>query len=275
MRKTHLLFTFAFAFLITGAALAQEDRVASLPLCCAPIPAGTVDWWTFDEPSGPSSADFAGAVNNAGTDTGPVAHVAGMVGRARQYNGTNTYTTVADQLEVNFDSDCGPGTIDFWIRTDDTGTVNVLDKRQSTGTNFLRGYSVYLWQGKLGFQMATGPGNFSCNSGGSACLNATATSLPAVNDNKWHFVAISFSRCNSAAATFYVDGQTQAFTPRNGILTNTAPLLIGRQAPSMGGAFFRGAIDELEIAKSVVPAAALNAIRLAGPNGKCRRYAQP
>jgi hypothetical protein len=236
-----------------------------------------VDWWTFDEPSG-SYGDIAGSVNNVGAVNGPVARIAGEVGRAAQFNGTNTWVQVANDNEVNFLGNCAndaaeAGTIDFWINTGaNQGTVTILDKRE-TAPNFLRGYSIYMWKGHIGFQMATGPGNSSCNSSGSACSNITslAPNVPIVADGKWHFVAITFTRCKGAAGMFYVDGQTEAFAPKVGDWTNKSDLYIGRRVPPMGPDFLRGALDELEYWKRALPKQELDAIWQAGPAGKCRR----
>lgn len=272
-RRHSLLFLIVIA-LFAPMAVAQVPAAPPPPpdgpgrLCCAPVPAGLADWWLFDEPSGPTSADIAGSVNNVGTDQGSVTRIAGVVGRAASFN--NASIDVADQAEVNFLGDCEPGTIDFWIRTTaNGGTVPVLDKRQSS-SNFLRGYSVYLWNGQIGFQMANGPGNSSCGSTGSACDNFTSPFK--VADGKWHFVAIAFTRCGTPAGTFFVDGNPpSSFTPRTGPLVNTAPLQIGRRAASMGGGFFPGALDELEIFKRALTVAELNNIYRAGPAGKCRQ----
>lgn len=246
------------------------------PPCWPPIPSGLVDWWTFDEPSGPTSSDFGGLVNNIGNDHGTVPRVAGEVGRAVSFNGGSNWIEVANGNEVNFLGDCAndgaeAATIDFWIRTTQaSGVVTILDKRDSTGSNFLRGYSVYLWNGHLGFHMATGPGNSICNTPGSACSNSTATTLPSVANGQWHFVAIAFSRCRGAAGMFFVDGATAPFTPRVGNIVSTSNLFIGRLVPAMGKGFFIGAIDELEFFKAVLTPADLNGIYNKKSAGKCR-----
>ena len=184
---------------------------------------------------------------------------------------------VANDNEVNFLGACESnsaenGTIDFWINTGaNQGTVTVLDKRE-TAPNFLRGYAVYLWNGHIGFQMATGAGNSSCNSSGSACSNMTSTTLPIVADGKWHFVAITFTRCRGHLAMFYVDGPNRDFVPRIGDLTNKSDLYIGARVPAMGPSFFRGALDELEFFKRFSTKPELDAIWQAGPAGKCRRF---
>jgi hypothetical protein len=247
------------------------------PCCWPPIPPALADWWTFDEPAGTTSSDFGGSVNNFGTDHGTIPRVTGEVGRAASFNGA-TWIEVANHNEVNFLGDCvldaaQPLAIDLWIRTkQNSGVVTILDKRDRNGNNYLRGYSLYLWNGHLGFQMAMGSGNFSCGSSGSSCANFNATTLPSVADGNWHFVAVTLSRCRGASGLLYVDGATQAFQPRVGSIVSTSNLLIGRLAPSMGTSFFKGEVDELEYFKSLLTKSDFDSIFNKKCAGKCRMY---
>ena len=255
------------------AAVAAFGQPAPPSSCCAPIPPNLSAWWTFDEPSGPTAADFGGSVNNFGTDNGAVGHGPGFVGRAVSFSGTNTWISVPNQAEVNFAGNCASGTIDFWIRTGQTNTVAVIDKRQKlTSAPTFLGYEVYLYQGKIGFQMAVGPGSFPCGGTGATCTNFTSPYT--VANGQWHFVAITFQRCPSPVGFFYVDGNPPApFTPRLGDLNNTQALQIGREVPgNFSNTYFRGSLDELEIFQGALTAAQVNAIRTAGERGKCRRY---
>ena len=248
------------------------------PDCWPPAPAGLAAWWTFDEPAGTTSADFGGAVNNIGADHGTIPRIIGEVGRAVSFDGTAKWIEVADDAEVNFTGDCAAdagesGTIDFWVRTTrNVGVATILDKRDTSGGNFIRGYSVYLWNGHLGFQIATGPGNLLCNSPGSACTNSIAVPLPSVADGQWHFVAISLARCKIATGLFYVDGQTMPFPLRTGDMTSTSNLVIGRLSPSLGTGFFAGEVDELDYFKTALTAVDLDAIKGTKTAGKCRYY---
>jgi hypothetical protein len=256
-----------FSVLLAIRAQAQPGKPS---FCCAEIPANQSAWWTFDEPARNTSADFGGVVNNVGTDVGPVQRVPGKVGRATRYNGISTWVSVPDQTEIDFPGLCDSGTIEFYVRTtQNSGTVNILDKRDRSVNN-LRGYSVYMSNGRLGFQMATGPGNVACNTPGSACSNFTSPFQ--IANGQWHLVAVTFTRCNTPSGTFYVDGQTLPFTPRIGPLNSVSPLLIGRQATALGSAYFRGDVDELEIFKRAVTRPELEQIREARGYGKCRIY---
>lgn len=240
--------------------------------CVAP-PAGMTAWWPLDETSGTTAQDIVGVPNN-GTHSGGVTRDTHVAGTAC-YNGTNAFTTVPNHMEIDFQGDCSNDaaeafTIDFWIRTTaSSGVVTILDKR-SAATNFLQGWSVYLYNGRVGFQMATGTGNQICGSAGSACTNFTSSFN--VADGQWHFVAISASRCRGAAGTFYVDGATSSFHPRVGGIFSQSDLYFARRAPSLNADnYFPGCLDEVEIFKTIVPQSDLDAIYHAGREGKCKK----
>jgi Concanavalin A-like lectin/glucanases superfamily len=244
--------------------------------CTAP-PSNMTAWWPFDSGSSATAHDIA-MFDNAGTASGGVMQDAnGKVAGAACFDGSTSEIVVPSHPEVDFADDCSLDfaeafTIDFWIRTGASGGVHtVLDKRVSSA-NFLRGWSVYTYNGRPGFQMATGGGNSACGSAGSACENYTATASPSIADGNWHFVAIVVQpRCRGAAGFIYVDGAVVLnFHPRVGSISNNAPLHVGRREPSLGGEYFRGCLDELEIFERGLSVGELNAIYGAGANGKCK-----
>src|SRR5205085_348919 len=99
MKNPIRLFPAVLSLFLPLALFAQtEERRVALPqpkLCCAQPGPNMADWWTFDEPGG-SYGDIAGLVNNVGAVNGPVARISGEVGRAAQFNGTNTWVQVAN-----------------------------------------------------------------------------------------------------------------------------------------------------------------------------------
>jgi Concanavalin A-like lectin/glucanases superfamily len=273
--KLQLLLTLGvvtFASVIAGMAQGPPPPPGA-PCCWPPISAAKklVNVWHFGEPAGTTSADFAGSVNNIGVDHGAIPRAGGVLSRSLQLQGAQ-WMQVANNNEVNFLGTCSSnnaesGTIAFWISTTSgAGVKTIIEKRETTSSNFLRGYSIFLWNGRLGFQMATGTGNQLCNTAGSACSNFIATSLPSIADGNWHFVAISFSRCNSPTALFYVDGAIAPFTPRVGDLSNSSDLLVGRLAPALGTSYFTGQLDELMYFKFAYSKADLDVLR----NDKCQ-----
>ena len=260
---------------ISFIAVALFVSCSSTKLNCVTPPSNMSAWWTFDANSNATSQDIAGSVNNTGAAAGGVAQSPGYVAGAACFDGSSGEIVVQNQAEVDFAGDCvldtaDPFTIDFWIKTDlKSGTYAVLDKRVYNAlTGDVLGWSVYISNGHPGFQMAGGGG------GSLSYSNFTATPSINIADGQWHFVAVEVqARCRPALAFIYVDGAVvYNFTPRVGSILSTAPLHIGRREPSLGGEYFKGGLDALEIFNQrALAVSELNAIYNAGPNGKCKK----
>jgi hypothetical protein len=275
--------TFTFTATVTGAAGSNIQNCATVTnqndintqnnqSCvtlqvtgCVTPPANMTAWWPFDEPSGTTANDLAGVPNNGTLVNGPT-HIAGMVGGALRFDGVNDHVTVADHAELNFGT--GDLSIDAWIRT--TGTTDILpivDKRATVG-NLPRGYTLFLFNGRLAFQLADAVGTGFTN----------YISNASVNDGNWHHVAVTVQRTGgSPSLILYVDGMPApggTFTnPRTGNLTNTAQLWIGRRIPVPGAQaarYFIGDIDEVELFNRALSQQEIQAIFQAGSAGKCK-----
>lgn len=257
------------------------SRVASCDIgavefrTCDVHPGGLVGWWRLGETVGNTAHDSAGFPNHGVWVNGPTPSP-GMVNGALQFNGINQLVRVSNQPEIDFQGDCSNDvaeafTIDAWVKTCATGLQVILDKRQFA-SNFIKGYSLYINNGRLGFQMALGSGNANCGSSGSACRNYLApTSSPNLSDNRWHFVAITVSRCRGAQGKMYVDGNlVYTFTPLVGGVFNNADLLIGGgYVNATQTKSFHGYLDEVELYKSILTASEIHALYDAGWAGKC------
>lgn len=243
---------------------------------CTPAPAGLVDWWTFDEKAaGNMAGDIAQYANQVTLSNGPTPGT-GKVAGDLCFDGQNDFGSVADHPEINFSGDCRNDaaeafTIDTWVKTTGAGLEVILDKREKQGVNFLRGYSLFIQNGRLGFQMATGPGVFVCNLPNAACSNDLSPASVHLNDGQWHFIAVTISRCRGAVGRMYVDGNlVLTFTPKIGDISNRVPLLIGRSYPIPVDNYFKGCLDELEFFKTVLSKTELDSVYHAGAAGKCK-----
>jgi CSLREA domain-containing protein len=248
---------------------------------CIPPPADLVDWWTFDEISGPAAYDIAGVGLNHGLYlNGVTSTPQGMVARAHCFNGVNQRMTVQDHAELDFAGDCAQGpadpfTIDAWMKTAASGRRPIIDKRESAA-NFLRGYELFIENGQLGFEMANGPGNSLCGTVGSACTDYLAPPVGSggvdLADNRWHHVAVVVSRCPTALGELYIDGTVaQTFMPMTGDLANAAGVLIADAYPvNVTNPPFHGCLDEIEIFKRALGATEIQALYQAGWTGKCK-----
>jgi hypothetical protein len=157
--------------------------------------------------------------------------------------------------------------------TDASGVRVIVEKRTFNSPNHYKGYSFYLYNRYLGFQLAddgTAPGY----------ANYGASALVVPEDGQWHFVAVSIARTNTFAVQFTLDNQnvvTVNGPVRNGSLANASPLQIGMGTINNGSDAFTGSIDEVEFFSRAVtttsgsPASEWQSIFTAKCYGKCKQ----
>jgi hypothetical protein len=220
-------------------------------------------WWPLDETSGSIANELVFGAT-AFEIAGP-AHVPGKVAGGLNFNGQNQWAAVvppANSPQLG----TGDFTIDTWISipvASLVGTQVFLD-----GRNFApRGYSMFLFNGRLGLQMADQlppPGGWT---------NYIAPSQGGLANPGWHFVAATVKRA-TGGGTLWVDGVPMlTFNPRLGNLSNNAPLWIGRHHPNAvanSTSYFRGSLDEIEFFRRSLTATEVLSIYNAGSRGKCK-----
>jgi hypothetical protein len=245
------------------------------PPCVQP-PSGMVAWWPLDETSGTTAADIAGFPNNGTHVNGPTP-VSGKVAGALRFDGVNDHVRVPDHAELNVGT--GNFTLDAWVRTGSSDLIVLVDKRSGPTP---QGYSLFLFNGRLGFQMANGVGSSGCAptpKPGHACVNYVAPpTSPNVADGQWHHVAAVVDRANATSGVrLYVDGvQVFAGSPLTGNLDNTSDLYLGMRTPAQnGGGFLPGDLDEVELIKRALTQQEIQAIFNAGSAGKCKCVQPP
>ena len=139
-----------------------------------------------------------------------------------------------------------------------------------------KGYSFFLGNGTLGFQLGIGVGSPICSTAPSAsCTNWGSGAF--VANGQWRHIAVTVDRSSTTGGRFYVDGvHVATFNPtiRPGSLTNTAPLRMASRSSSVTG-LMRGALDEVELFPRVLTPAEVRSIYLAGSSGKCKATPTP
>ena len=144
------------------------------------------------------------------------------------------------------------------------GVKRLVDKT-IVGTT-VQGYSLFLRDGFLGFQLANGLGSG---------IDYISTALTAfVADGAWHHIAVTVDRMNEnlTGGKFYVDGnEVDQFDPTNqaGSLANASPLRLAVRSSSLTE-YYRGALDEVELFHRVLTPAEIQGIFRAGSSGKCK-----
>lgn len=239
------------------------------PTPCLPAPWGLSAWWPLDETSGNQSADVAG--HHDGTQVDGPAPVTGMVAGALSFDGVDDHVEVPDP-PYGLDVGTGDFSIDFWIKTtENAGVATVIDKREDPASAL--GYSVFLFNGNVGLQLADGNGASNCSSNptGSACTNYVSSAFVATG--QWELVAITVDRDDPNGLLFYLNGQPVGTannpTIRPGSLDNAAPLLIAGHSFNGGGSF-AGELDEIEIFLRELEDVEVEALFDAGVAGKCK-----
>jgi len=222
---------------------------------CLPPPWAMVAWYPLDENSVAAKAEDI-VWDRDGVFSGTTS-VSGMVSAARRFNGSSDFIRVPSAVQHNFG--VGDFSIDLWVRsTASTGLQVMLDRRDTTGGS--RGFSLFLGNGTLGFQLGDGFG---------------FTNYPRAGffaDGLWHHVAVTVDRDQPNGLVMYVDGVgvPKDPTPHAQSISSAADLYIGSRAPSFGQIFFAGDLDEIELFNRALTPAEVQALYSAGKQGKCK-----
>ena len=228
---------------------------------CTPPPSGMTGWWDGDGTPNDLTTNA-----NHGTLVGAATYGPGKVGQAFSFATANDYVSVPDAPALNVGT--GDFSIDAWVRTT-SSDAQLINKSSGTLSN-LTGYYMRIASGLISY--GWGDGNVQVN-------GVTISSTP-LNDGQWHFVAMTVQRGSPSTLSVYADGQLIASTPMSGTnnptgsLTNTAPLLIGRNTAFQSSGFV-GQLDEVELFNRVLTAAEIAAIYDAGTAGKCKSSPPP
>lgn len=250
--------------------------------CVAP-PTGMVAWYPLDEAAGTTAHEltqlgfgFPNPLYNASPLDGKfygsptfLTGSNGWVANALKLDGLNDYVEAANNPALNFGT--GDFSIDCWVKIDHPNdTANairvIVEKREQVSGSDYRGYSLFLYKGKLSLQLAGG--NYA----------NYVSSLPVPADGLWHFVAVTVDR--NSVGTFYLSQgtqgsftiQTETFDPTKvaGSLDNSRPLRIG--SLTLGGPtqLFKGSIDEVELFNRALAGYEIESLVSAGRYGKCK-----
>jgi len=211
---------------------------------CDPTPqGGLIAYWPLDDSTN-TAVDLSGNGLN-GTPSGATA-VAGVLGRARSFDGVNDYIEVPDNRLLDM---TGSITISMWVKLDPSATDGVLLSKRVPGVdtiNYGITYQVSSQIDTLVFVYGSGT-----TTGSAYCL----LNAPNLNDGNWHHLAIANIFGNPSSACWVVDGKRMVGEWRlwggssgGGTdipVANTYPLEIGRQLPDID--YSKGAIDDVRL----------------------------
>ena len=263
----------------------DEISVETTKTSCVPPPNTTmVGWYPFDEPAGPLALNLATA--NDGVHVSGPTPIQGIVAGALHFDGLDDYVESPSSIATNFGpagvplncsgtySTCrGDFSIDTWIRVDPSSLTSTIVDKRTGSPPAINGYSLFLFGGSFGVQLADGIGT-----GWNNFLSSVVS--PSLGDGNWHHIAVTVRRrVPTPLIRYYHNGvpipPLNSFSAnpggRQGSLVNNSPLRIGTRtaaAPLTG--FFEGDLDELEIYNRFLTRAEVRSIFNAGPFGKCK-----
>ncbi len=240
------------------------DAVEALwpgPETCLIPPPGLVSWWPGDA----DASDVAG--ENHGLPLDDATYAPGKVGLAFRFDGADDGVQVADHSSLDF----GPGvdfSIDAWVAPIRENAVQIIvDKRHAPPPpNQAVGYALFLYEGRIGFQMADAPLT-------PGAYTNFISAGPSLLDGAFHHVAATVDRDAPGGGKLFVDGVVVlTFDPavEPGDLSNDEPFLIGKHATPTYPGDVTGLVDEVEVFNRALSEAEIQALYLRGSAGKCR-----
>ena len=193
-------------------------------------------YWKLDDGSGATAADdyefLDGTLHNGAT------WVAGTVGGAAHFNGTDQYITVPDDASLDWGASSS-FSIEVWARFTNVSSRNkVMIGRDD------RPGGQHWW---LGAKQNTGVANFNLlatDDGGVACTGTTA-----LNDGEWHHI-VAVRDNDLDENRLYVDGDEEDVAPYDYAAGFDAPTTLGIGYMAYSGTpdyFYEGDLDEIAL----------------------------
>jgi len=209
--------------------------LASFLACGASAQAALVAHYTFDETSGPTLNDSAGSADGTTTDVmfGP-----GVIGNAGAFNGTTSQVTFGEPASFDLGSD--DFTIAGWFKMP-TNTVNGVFGNKPLFQNI--NYSSGGWVFEVGRADRDYAGKVFFTVGGASFSDTQAFSDNRVDDDAWHWVAVTRAGND---VVMYIDGVLQADAGAVASQTATSPAGTIAQFGARGAAqaLFDGLLDD-------------------------------
>jgi hypothetical protein len=246
---------------LQGSADDSRMMAATLPPPgrCVPPPPDMDAWYPFDG----NGTDLILGKN--ATAVGPVGYPGAVVQAGAQLGSAASYFSIAPGPVLN--QGLGDFSIDMWLFVPPHWLPGphpvrtLVEKRTNSGG--VRGYSLFIYNSRLGLQLADGVHTNIGQPPASTPLTAG-----------WNHIAVTVDRDNPKGVVFYRNAAITSSgdpTARQGNLDNNAPTLIGRNAFGDGGTSERAIFDEIEFFDRVLQPAEVKMIFAAGRAGKCKR----
>ncbi|MDB4408593.1 LamG domain-containing protein [Akkermansiaceae bacterium] len=215
--------------------IGTSSAIVSVTVLPIPPPRELLLHWDFDEASGTTASDSAGANDGTFLETGGViTRVEGVLGGALTFPNANDTAVIALTQLV----DAYPFAMSGWVKT----VASANDTFAVLGTNTNGEYHSLLVQGGVAKGLVRA-GNFFYSNG------------PAVNDDTWHHIITVFEHVGSAS--IYVDGVfAQQRTAQAGEFVLPDRFGVGALARTDTSVVdsFDGSVDDVSFWKGIITA---------------------
>jgi hypothetical protein len=231
---------------------------------CASAPTGIVGWWP-----GEGDAKDVTRTNDGSLLGGASASVAGMVGSAFSFDGTNAYVEFPDSPAFHPTN----LTIEAWVRFSGLNSAgNALAGqqyivfKQNTRSGTFEGFAFTK-------SRASGRDYFDFQVSSSSGATAEILSTTAITSNVWYHVACVRG---SNFIQIYVNGQLENQATANFAQDyGSLPLFFGTSGDAGWDRKFKGTLDEVSLYNRALGSNEIAAIYAAGGSGKCRGAGPP
>ena len=227
---------------------------------CVTAPDSMVAWFPFDETVGPTANNAA--AGNDGTHYNSPTIEPGKVQNSLCFDGLDAHVDVPNYPAIEIGTN--DFSIDAWVKRspDDNDDIRIVVDKRADGAGDYVGYSLYLYQGKLGLQLST-----------PTQSHQNWVSNAYVAKDQWHHVAVTVDRDDPTGIDFYLDGSPVLPeydpTSRDGSLANSFPMRVSSRSYEESGIFY-GCIDEVEVFNRALEPQEIFDIWWAGECGKCK-----
>lgn len=240
MKKLYFYFTIAVLF-VTPSLITAKTVVTD----------GLVSYWTFDNQdiTEKTVKDVWG--NNDGTMVGAPKSVAGQVGDALEFDGSDDYVNLTNLGD--FGAKVGSSTFEAWVKTDFKDEWTSLFKVLDVGCNMAWAIDVNR-SAQAGFLFAEDVVHFYVRQKAAAGCNQIAAQIDfALSDGEWHHIVFAIEDAGTPKVNIFMDGTAQIVVLGDAKKLDTfepfvEPVYIGA-ANNRGKVekFFPGVIDEVRI----------------------------
>ena len=217
---------------------AAGNRTTSAPVTVtvsnvAPVPAGLVAAYAFDEGIGTTVGDASGS-GNTGTISGATWTTLGHSGGALSFDGVNDWVTIVDAATLDLTTGM---TLEAWVNPANINSWRTVVLKETIGGLAYALYASNAFGLPAGF-VRTGQ-------------DVGATSLTSIPLNTWTHLAVTY---DGTTVRLFVNGVQAAAASAGGSIAQSAEVLrIGGNA--VWNEFFNGRIDDVRIYRRALTAA--------------------